>query len=309
MSKEIKVGLLGIISLTILYLGFNFLKGLDIFRTENEYLAYYDEVEGLQSSNPVMYHGVTVGRVVSVEPQQEKNRVEVRIAVNRKIKITDKTVAVLADNGLLGGKMIKLNLVAGNELADEGEMPSVVEKGLMAGTMDKLSPTLANVDSLVLTLNKTIKQFDQTGTALKVLMAGATQTTTGVNGVIASNSKNLNTITGETAALTKNLNVIAANLDSQIKPILQKTNTFADSLNAVKLGATVSELNRSVAGLQGILNDINSGKGTVGKLAKDDSLYVNLDKTASNLSKLLGDMKENPKRYVHFSLFGKKDKK
>ena len=102
MKKEYKVGLLGIIAFAIFYLGFNFLKGLDIFRTENEYFSYYENAEGLQTSNPVTYNGVSVGRVVLVEPEQDKNRIKVMLAIKRDIKISDKTVAVLADNGLLG---------------------------------------------------------------------------------------------------------------------------------------------------------------------------------------------------------------
>jgi phospholipid/cholesterol/gamma-HCH transport system substrate-binding protein len=90
---------------------------------------------------------------------------------------------------------------------------------------------------------------------------------------------------------------------------LQKGSTFADSLNAMRLGQTVNQLNSSIAGLQGVIKEINQGKGTLGKLAKDDSLYVNLDRTAANIALLMADMKLNPKRYVHFSLFGKKDKK
>lgn len=309
MKKEVKVGLLGIIAFAIFYLGFNFLKGLDVFRTENEYYTFYQNAEGLQPSNPVMYNGVTIGRVVVVEPEQDKNRVKVILAIKRQIKVSDKTIAVLADNGLLGGKMIKLLINPGKDLADEGTLESTVEKGMLGSVTDKLSPTLKNVDSLMVTTTAIIKQFDQTAIALKALMVGATQTTAGVNGIVAANSKNLAAITGNAAILTANLNTLSNNLDAQIKPILQKTSTFTDSLNAMRLGQTVSQLNNSIAGLQGVLKEINQGKGTLGKLAKDDSLYVNLDRTAANIALLMADMKANPKRYVHFSLFGKKEKK
>lgn len=309
MKKEVKVGLLGIIAFAIFYLGFNFLKGLDVFRTENEYYTYYANAEGLQPSNPVMYNGVTVGRVVIVEPEQAKNRVKVMLAIQRQIKVSDKTIAVLTDNGLLGGKMIKLLINAGKDLADEATLESTVEKGMIGSVTDKLTPTLSKVDSLMVTTTAIIKQFDQTAVALKALMASATQTTNGVNGIVAANSKNLLGITANAAILTANLNGIANNLDAQIKPILQKTNTFTDSLNAMRLGETVVQLNNSIAGLQGIIKEVNQGKGTLGKLAKDDSLYVNLDRTAANIALLMADMKANPKRYVHFSLFGKKEKK
>ncbi len=309
MKKEYKVGLLGIIAFAIFYLGFNFLKGLDVFRTENEYYTYFQNADGLQTSNPVTYNGVTIGRVVLVEAEQAKNRVKVMLAIKREIKVSDKTIAVLADNGLLGGKVIKLLVNAGKDLADEGTIESSVEKGMIGSVTDKLTPTLKNVDSLMVTTTAIIKQFDQTATALKALLASASQTTAGVNGIVAANSKNLLGITANAAALTANLNTIANNLDAQIKPILQKTSTFGDSLNAMRLGETVGQLNTSIAGLQGVIKEINQGKGTLGKLAKDDSLYVNLDRTAANIALLMSDMKANPKRYVHFSLFGKKEKK
>jgi len=308
MKKEVKVGLLGIITFAIFYLGFNFLKGLDVFRTENEYYGYYSNVEGLQSSNPVMYNGVAVGRVVDVLPDQDKNRVKVIIAIKRQIVINDNSVAVLSDNGLLGGKMIKLLIESGIALEDEATIKTSIEKGLMSSVSAKVEPVLKNVDSLMVTLHTIVKQFDQTGTALKALMASAGQTTAGVNGIVAANAKNLSAITANAAVLTANLNGVTTNLDNQLKPILQKTSTFADSLNALRFGETVSKLNMSVASLQGILKDINQGNGTLGKLATDDSLYVNLDKTAANLAALMADLKQNPKRYVHFSLFGKKDK-
>jgi len=309
MSKEAKVGLLGIISLAILYLGFNFLKGLDIFRTENEYYVYYTDVEGLQTSNPVVFNGVTVGRVMAIDVEQDKAQVKVTLAINRKISLTDKTIALMADNGLLGGKMIKLLVNKGQVLNDEATLQGDVAQGMMASVTSKLDPTLRNADSLMVNLTKIVKQFDQTGQALKAVLASANQTTNGVNGLLASNSKNISAITANASALTLKLNDLTTSMDAQIKPILQKTNTFADSLNAMQLGQTVAQLNASVASLQGILKEINSGKGTMGKLAKDDSLYTNLDRTAANAAKLLEDLKNHPKRYVHFSLFGKKDKK
>ncbi|UTA69267.1 MlaD family protein [Emticicia sp. 21SJ11W-3] len=308
MKKEVKVGLLGIITFAIFYLGFNFLKGLDVFSTENEYYAYYSNVEGLQTSNPVMYNGVTIGRVVEVIPEQDRNRVKVLLAIKRDIMLNDNSVAILADNGLLGGKMIKMLIQAGNPIKDEGVLKSEIEGGLMSGLSEKASPILKNADSLLISLTTVVKQFDQTGVALKALISNADATTTGVNSVVAANAQNLSAVTANAALLTANLNTLTTSLDTQIKPILKKTNTFADSLNAIRMGETLAQLNRSVASMHQILNEINHGKGTIGKLATNDSLYVNLDRTAANLAVLLADLKANPKRYVHFSLFGKKDK-
>lgn len=309
-AKEAKVGLLAIVTLSIFYFGFNFLKGLDMFSRNNEYYAYYADVEGLQASNPVTYNGVNVGRVMEIEPIQKDNVVKVTFVINRKVQLTTNTTALLADADLLGSKVIKLIIKPGNAITDQTVLTGQLDKGLLASASEQLSPTLAKVDSLLYNLNNVVKQFDNTGNAMKVLMASATQTTNGVNAVVATNSKSISEVTANAARLTNNLNQLTKDLDNQIKPILAKSSTFADSLNAMQLGKTVGNLNASVANLQAILNDINKGEGTVGKLTQDEALYNNLTATAANLDALLADLKQNPKRYVHFSLFGgkKKDK-
>ena len=308
-KKEIKVGLLGLVALIIFYIGFNFLKGLDLFSTVVEYQVQYKDVQGLEISNPVTYNGVNIGRVIKMTPNYEKNVVDVTLAINKKLRVSEGTIAILGDNGLIGGKLIKLKLGNGNKLKDGSFLESSLETGLMQNVQDKLSPTLEHVDSLLITVTSIVKEFSSTGDALKALMANATQTTIGVNGVIANNASNLEKITSNAALLTENLNTFSKSLDQQIKPLLSKTGTFADSLNKLQLGKTISNLNATIKGLEEIVREINAGKGTIGKLAGDDSLYTNLDRTAASLNLLLSDMKVNPKRYVHFSLFGKKEKK
>ncbi|MFT6204059.1 MAG: phospholipid/cholesterol/gamma-HCH transport system substrate-binding protein [Spirosomataceae bacterium] len=307
-SKEAKVGLLGVVTLTIFYLGFNFLKGLDIFSSNDEYYTYYSDVQGLQVSNPVTYNGVTVGRVMKILPQQAENRVMVTMLISKDIELTENTVAVLADISLLGSKAIKIVIREGKIVADNYELKGELEDGLLDSATEQISPTLAKVDSVLINLNEVIKQFSNTGNAMKVLMASATQTSNGVNEVVARNSKNLSMITANAAVLTSNLNRLTIDLDKQIKPILAKASTFTDSLNAMQLGRTVNTLNTSVASLQTILRDINNGEGTLGKLTQDEALYRNLNNTASDLDALISDLKANPKRYVHFSVFGGKDR-
>ncbi|MCA0364977.1 MAG: MlaD family protein [Bacteroidetes bacterium] len=308
-GREVKVGLLGMLGLVILYFGFTFLKGSEIFSTSNTYKATFKDVMGLEVSNPVTFNGVNVGRVTNLLPQFDKGEVIVELTISEDVKLTDNSVAVLADDGLIGGKLIKLKIVPGKPLDEDGDLKSMLEVGLVDVMQQKIDPTLKNVDSLTRTLTRIVNEFDNTGQALKILLASATQSTNGVNQLVAGNSKNIGQITANAAVLTKNLNNLALNLDQQIKPILTKTGSFSDSLSALQLGTTVNSLNGTVKNLQNVLDQINAGKGTLGKLTGDDSLYTNLDRTAASLNLLLSDMKVNPKRYVHFSLFGKKDKK
>lgn len=307
-KREAKVGLLGLIGIVILYFGFSYLKGSDLFSTTQTYKVYYKDVLGLEVSNPITYSGVVVGRVLGMKPDYDKDRVEVTLAIKKEVKLTNNTSVLLADDGLIGGKLLKLKIQPGDNAKDGQEFKGEIESGLMEMMQSKLDPTLKNVDSLTVTLTKVVGEFAQTGQALKVLLASATTSTAGVNGIIANNSKNLSAITGNAAVLTQNLNTLTKSLDAQLKPILEKTGTFTDSLSQVKLGSTVNSLNATIKDLQGVVNGINEGKGTLGKLAGNDSLYVNLDKTAASLNMLLSDMKSNPRRYVHFSLFGGKDK-
>lgn len=309
-SKEAKVGLLGIVAIAILYFGFNFLKGLDFFSSKNEYKANFKDVQGLQVSNPVTFNGVNVGRVMLIENEPSGKGVDVTITIKGDIKIKEDSKLVLGDDGLIGGKIIKLILGNSSKLLAKGSMiPSEIESGLLAATTEKLDPTLKNLDALLINLNTIAQDFDQTGKALKILMASATQTSNGLNGIVATNSKSIKEITTNAADLTKQLSTLTKSLDSQMKPILTKTNTFADSLGTIQLGKTVNNLNTTVASLQSILKDINNGKGTIGQLTSNDSLYINLEHTAGSVNALLTDMKANPKRYVHFSLFGGKKNK
>lgn len=308
-SKEVKVGLLGLVGLVLLYYGFTFLKGSDLFTSTKNYKTTFKDVQGLSASNTVTYNGVVVGRVASVSPDYENDKVDVVVSLNKDVKVTDKTQIILGDDGLIGGKLLVLKVAAGNDLPAGSEIPSGVELGMLDAVTNRLDPTLKNVDSLMLSLNRVVKDFENSGQALKVLMASATQTTTGLNGIVASNSKNLNTVVGNAAVLTAQLNGVVKNLDAQLKPILTNFGSLSDSLSKVELASTVANLNKTVSEFQSVVKEINDGKGTIGKVMKDDSLYTNLNNVAASLDRLLVDFKEKPKRYVHFSLFGKKDKK
>jgi phospholipid/cholesterol/gamma-HCH transport system substrate-binding protein len=306
--KEAKVGALGLLGIVILYFGFTFLKGSDFLSTTNTYNAVFEDVMGLEVSNPVTYNGVNVGRVYKLIPDYKNDKVIVQLVINEDVKLTDNSQVILADDGLIGGKLMKLNIKEGKSLEDGGTIPTIIEIGLVDIMQKKMDPTLKNIDSLTINLTKIVKDFDQTGQALKVLLSSATKSTDNVNSLLANNSKNIGIITTNAATLTHNLNSLTKDLDAQLKPILSKTGSFTDSLSQVKLGSTVGNLNKTISELQTIISEVNSGKGTLGKLAGDDSLYVNLEKTTASLNLLLSDMKVNPRRYVHFSLFGRKDK-
>lgn len=305
-SQEVKVGLLAVVALLMLFFGFNFLKGSDFFSSNHKYTVVYDNIDGLTASNPVQINGLAVGQIRSIRIlQNQGNALLVTIEIKSGIRVTRGSRAVLADDGLLGGKLIRLSINPGApELENGGQLVSAKESGLSALIKEKTLPVLNNVDSLTYQLNRVVGQFDQTGVVLNQTLRSANAGVRTLDLAIAENRAGLR-------ATLDNVNRLSSSLiatEKQLKPILAKADTFADSLQGLQLKQTLGSVNKTVDNLQKILGAINKGQGSLGKLTTNDSLYRNVNATTASLEKLLTDFRENPKRYVHFSLFGKKDK-
>lgn len=305
-SKEVKVGLLAVVSLMMFYFGFRFLKGSDFFSSSNKYQVIYDNIDGLIASNPVRINGLSVGRVKSIEILQEQNnKLLVTLDLNKNIRVTKGTEAILADDGLLGGKEIQLNIKTGAPLLPEGGMlVATKESGLSALIREKTLPVLNNVDSLTYQLNRVVAQFDQTGNVLKQTLRSADAGMRTLDLTVSENRAGLR-------ATLANVDHLASSLietEKKLNPILSKVDTFADSLQGLQIKQTLLTVNNTVGNLQKLLGDINKGRGSLGKLTSDESLYRNVNATTASLELLLSDLRRNPKRYVHFSLFGRKDK-
>jgi len=307
LTKEAKIGLLAVIALTILYFGFNYLKGADVFSRSNKFYAVYDNIDGLTTSNSVVINGLAVGRVERIELLQDQaNKLLVTIDVRKDIVVRRGTKAVLADAGLLGGKQIVLAVSTTGDVLEKGDtLLTAKDGGVTAQLQQQLPPVLKSADSLMMNLNRVVKQLDQTGAVLNQTLASAQVATGSLTQTIGENRQSLR-------SLLANLNRLSANVvetERQLKPILAKANTFTDSLNALQLGRTLAVANQTVAQLQQMLAAVNRGEGTLGKLKSDEKLYANLNNTAASLDRLLTDLREHPKRYVHFSLFGRKENK
>lgn len=307
LSRESKVGILAVVTLAMLYFGFNYLKGSDFFSGDRQYLVLYDNIDGLSPSNSVLINGLSVGRVKKIEIlQKQGNKLLVTLDIQKKITLTEGTKAILADGGILGGKVIRLEVSkSGRELTDGDTLRSSQEAGIAALVREKTLPVLNNVDTLTHNLNRIVRQFDQTALVLNRTLQAAEAATGTVQLTIAENRANLRT-------LLTTINRLSADLietERQFRPLLASTTTFVDSLNALQLRQTLANLNGTINNMKGMLTDIQRGQGTLGQLASDKALYVNLTNSTASLDRLLTDLRQNPKRYVHFSLFGGKDKK
>jgi phospholipid/cholesterol/gamma-HCH transport system substrate-binding protein len=307
-SNELKVGFLALLAFLILYFGFNFLKGNDIFSSARIYYVEYENVDGLMVSNQVMVNGIEVGKVKKVEILPSKaNKILVTLRLSQDIVIPDKTVAVLSDGALLGGKIIRLRLEGKGNLTEESFLMGETEVGVSALLKERAIPVIANADSLLVSFRQISNKFDHTGTYLNTLLKTSNQTVSNINGsvdgIVADNRANI-------AQISSNMKTLSTDLietEKQLRPLLTKFNTVADSLNALKIGKTLKEVDATVISLKKIVQGLERGEGTAGKLIKNDSLYLGLNKTLIDLDKLLLDFRLQPKRYIGISVFGKKN--
>lgn len=307
-SNELKVGFLALLAFLILYFGFNFLKGNDVFSSARIYYVEYENVDGLMVSNQVMVNGIEVGKVKKVEIQPTKsNKILVTLRLSQDIVIPDKTVAVLSDGALLGGKIIRLHLAGKGNLAEDSFLKGETEVGVTALLKERAIPVIANADSLLVSFRQISTKFDHTGTYLNNLLKTSNETVSNingsVNGIVADNRANI-------AQISSNMKTLSTDLietEKQLRPLLTKFNTVADSLNALKLSKTLKEVDATVLSLKKIVQGIERGEGSAGKFIKNDSLYVGLNKTLVDLDKLLLDFRLQPKRYIGISVFGRKN--
>jgi phospholipid/cholesterol/gamma-HCH transport system substrate-binding protein len=309
-SNELKVGFLALLAFLILYFGFNFLKGNDVFSSSKIYYVTYDNVDGLTPSNQVLLNGIEVGKVKKVELLAENgNKIKVTLRINKDLILPDKTLVVLSDGALLGGKVMRLELLGKGSLPTESVIQGTTEKGLSALLKERALPVLSNADSLLVSFRKISLKFEHTGTHLNELIKNSNSAVTNINGsvteLVSDNKANVKQITANMKSLTQSL----TETEKQLKPLLTKFNTVADSLQAVRIGQTLQEAGKAIQSLQKIVTKLEQGQGSAGKLLTSDSLYNGLNKSLVDLDKLLIDFRTQPKRYIHFSVFGKKDSK
>jgi phospholipid/cholesterol/gamma-HCH transport system substrate-binding protein len=305
LSGETKVGLLALIAGVILYVGFNYLKGIDFFDPTTTYYVVYDRVDGLTVSNQVQINGMSVGRVAAVTILQDRgNKLLVTLDIQDDIILGKGSVAQLADNGLLGGKKIDLLVAFTEQKLNEGDtLIAKRESGMTEMLMEKAAPVMQQLDSTLLNINRLVKEYQGVSTEVRKILANTADASGQASGILAENRSKM-------AQIATNINKLSAQLvetEKSIKPLVSKMNTFADSLNAMQLASTVNNANRSLISLQKTIQSIEQGQGTLGKLIATDSLHTNLNRTLVSLDSLFIDLKARPKRYVHFSIFGKKD--
>lgn len=301
-AREIKVGLLATTCLFLLFFGFNFLKGVNIFSPTNSYHGVYYNLHGLEEQAAVSIRGHKVGQVDAIRYDFTKDSAfTVDISIHTDIDLPQGTRMALVADGLLGGMAIELILPESNEnavqpsdfIAHGAYIPTMYVPGLMESVQGELIAKIAsavqNIDSLVAQVKIQLE-----GDHLKASLANVDRISTDLTGVSAELKRLMAT---RVPSIVNNADTAVANF-----------NIIVADLKDANLKATVARVDTAVNGVNTLLADVRSGEGTLGQLMYNKSLYNHIDAAVLSADSLLTDLKAHPKRYVHFSVFGKKEK-
>lgn len=301
-TKEVKTAILVLSGIILVIFGFNYLKGQNLLESRNLYYTEFD-YNALNNSSLVTVKGNPVGKIKDISYDFNTGKTRVAFLVNEQLAFSKNTVIKMYETGLMGGNGLAILVSDDGEKAKSGDLlKSEVEFGLITslsknfeGLGGELNTTLKSADTLLTSLNKLVEDDSEAGLKnmikeLNVTLKSFKNTSNSANGLLAKNDENIK-------AILENFKKFSGDLTS-----------IANELKTANLGSSVESLNKTLNNLNSILAAIDNGEGTLGKLLKDEGLYSNLEGASLQLEQLLEDMKLNPKRYVHFSLFGKKPK-
>lgn len=302
-SREIKTAVLVIISIILFIWGYSFLKGKNLFDNSNKLFVVYENVAGLATSAPVTLNGLTIGKVNSITINPD-GKLLVELHITTDFPISKSSIAEIYDSGLVGGRQIaiKPNLLDKNYTVSGDYLQASSKLGLTDALAQQLEPLQAKIQELLVNADA---MFTNVNDILD------TQTRQNLKNSIAS----LNTTLSEFSVASKNINELLvenkSKFNNTLKNVDKVTGNFAilsDSLAKANLGQTVKNLEKTLAKVDKIMAELEQGKGTMGKLIKDETIYTNFAKTSKELELLLQDVRLHPTRYVNVSLFGKKNK-
>lgn len=296
-TKEIKIALVAICGLVILFFGMNYLKGLNLFSSANKYFISFRDISGLASSSPIYADGYKVGVVKGIKyDYNTSGDIMVEADIDKELRIPKGSSAEIVSD-MLGNVKINLLLAANPR---ERIMPGqTIQGGINDGALGKMKDMVPMVVNM-------LPKLDSIVTSLNILLADP---------AIARSLHNVETVTGNLTVTTSRLNSLLAGLDrnvpgmiSRADSVLDNANLLAKNLNKIDVAGTVAKVDATLANVEEFTSQLNNNQGTLGLLMRDPALYNNLNSTMRSADSLLIDLKAHPKRYVHFSIFGRKDK-
>ncbi len=311
--RPVIIGISFIAAIVIFVWGFNFLKSKSLFKPELVYYAKYEKVNGLIKANPVVINGLRVGQVKDVyfSPDMSGN-IMVSMVLSTEFPIPKNSIARIFSSDLMGSKAIELVLGNSTQILQEGDtLPTSIEGGLMEEVNAQVQPIkakaenlLASIDTLVIALesvfNETAREnLKESFQNIELTFANLQRTTSNIDTLVVEESSRISSILVNLDSLTSALNENKGNIQN----IIRNFEVISDSLAKSEIPGTFAQINKTLVDMQEILEKINEGQGTLGMLVTEDSLYLELNRSAVALDSLLNDIRLNPKRYVKFSLF------
>lgn len=296
-TKEVKIALVAIAGVVVLFFGMNFLKGLNIFSSEDNYYVQFSDITGLSSSSPVYADGFKVGVVKDIiYDYSHTEGSKVLIGVDKQLRIPQGSSAEIVSD-MLGN--VKVNLLLANNPREKVAPGGLIKGMINDGAMGKLQDMVPAVE-------KMLPKLDSIMTSLNAILADP---------AIRQSLHNVQTITDDLTTSTAQLNTLMAGLNKNVPGMMAKANNVLDNtetltanLAAVDVASTMRQVDQTIANVQQLTAKLNSNEGSLGLLMNDTQLYDNLNSTMRNADSLVIDLRQHPKRYVHFSVFGRKDK-
>ena len=296
-TKEVKIALVAIFGIVVLFYGLQFLKGLTVFSNDSEYYVLFDDVSGLASSSPVYANGYKVGVVKDIEyDYSPQGKLVALLGLDKQIRLPRGSQAEISSD-LLGN--IKINLILGQDPITMMAPGDTLTGGIEQGMMGKLGNMMPAIEAIM-------PKLDSIMTSLNLLLADP---------ALRNTLHNVEGMTGHLNATSQQLSQLSASLNRDVPGMMKKADGVLDNtqqltanLSAVDVAAMTAKVNQTLANVEQMTQKLNSNEGTLGLLMRDATLYNNLSSTAASADSLLIDLKAHPKRYVHFSVFGKKDK-
>jgi phospholipid/cholesterol/gamma-HCH transport system substrate-binding protein len=304
LSREIKTTFLVIGGVLLFVFGFSFLKGKSFFEKDKIIYPVYDEVEGLLEGAKVTINGLVIGKIMKIDFLPNTTRILITMSVRNELDFSPQSEAILYEAGLIGGKAIQIDPVFDSKsIVKSGDtLVSALKPGLTELINKQIEPLqlkienmLTSADSLFIGVGNILNNDSQEN--LKSILKNLSLSTSKINDASIS--------------LVEILKKNQSNIDNTFENFAETSDnlkTITDSISQANLAVAINKFTNTIESLDGIVATIESGNGTMGKLVKDETLYQNLSQASKELEDLLSDLKSHPKRYVHFSLFGKKDK-
>ena len=301
LSYEIKTGVLVLTGIILFIIGFSYLKSNDVFIKDRVFYAVYEDVEGVSKGTPVTISGFNVGSVQDIKFFNNSSKLLLKFRVENDFNFSNQSTAQIYETGLIGGKALAVIPKYGNEIAKSGDtLNSSIAPGLTELVNDKLSPLQEKIESMVVSADSVLISLNS---VLNTQAKDQIQSTITNFSSTVTDLKNSAGTLDEMISMNKNkINNIITNVNKSSNELSDLSNSFSD------LTVIIENLSESSNSIENIVNEISSGNGSLGNLIYDDNLIKSLNAASSNINLLIEDLRLNPKRYVHFSLFGKKNK-